>query len=105
MDTEKGTENKKVLNHLQRHFDLMEIETRNFAKAIRNYTFTDNFRKEIPVIYKTVMGDMKRMQKLYDVGTKLGTDSDMQKAWDAKIDEYLNTLPPVENNFIEFKVQ
>ncbi len=104
----KEVKNRHVLNHAQRHFDLLEIleiEARNFAKVLRTYPFTDNFQNEIPLIYKSVVEDMKRMFKLYDERTKQGRNSEDQKAWDAKIDEYLHTLPAVDGIPVEIDVQ
>ncbi|MFT4202413.1 MAG: DUF922 domain-containing protein [Chitinophagaceae bacterium] len=100
----KSIKKKALLNHEQRHLDLVEIEARNFGKAIAGFAFTQNYQSEMPFIFKNVMDDLKRVQSIYDENTEHGSNSDAQKLWNAKIDNFLNTLPPVDGIFIDVEI-
>ena len=96
--------NKQILKHEQGHFDLAEIESRNFATALHNYSFTDNFKEEIPMVFKVILNDLKAIQARYDEQTKHGTDSDAQKQWNIEIEKLLNSLSPADGTLIELDI-
>ena len=82
-----------LLRHEQYHFNLAEVYTRKFRKALQEnkYTFKDASDKS-KKLYKQYFGECKQEQDKYDEETEHSLKTDKQKAWEGKIDKELNEL-------------
>lgn len=84
-------DNKWLLNHEQRHFDIGEAHIRLFRKKLAEVKFVSEWK-----ISKTVFGLMEvylqqsnQAQAKYDLETNHGLNRIAQKKWDASIDSML----------------
>lgn len=89
---------KDLLAHEQGHFDLTEIMGRRFGKALQSYSFTENYKHEIPLVFNVVLDSYRQVQATYDEQTKHGADRIVQKMWQDKITDELGSLPVVNAN-------
>ena len=85
--------NDYILSHEQGHFDIAEIFTRKFVKALREYSFDkNNYRNDLRKIYSEAMKDKERFQQQYDSETDFSRIKVKQEEWLKKIDETLTSL-------------
>ncbi|HET6993069.1 MAG TPA: hypothetical protein VFJ43_17175, partial [Bacteroidia bacterium] len=82
-----------LLRHEQYHFNLAEVYTRKFRKALEETRF---FKKsasgEAMKLYKQYFSDCHKEQDLYDNETEHSIKTEKQKEWEMKIDKELSEL-------------
>jgi hypothetical protein len=88
-----ATNVNRSLLYQQTLFDIAEIYTRKFRKALR-----DNRKKLIQgtqivaELNNKIMTDFAKRRVDYDMGTKFGEDSIIQKEWESQIQKELSEL-------------
>jgi len=91
-----GYKKPHLLAHEKIHFDIAEIYKRRLDKICNAYRTTyDEFIKnelnlELQRDFDKVFEEMDDFQEKYDLETKHGTDSIMQKKWEKEIKKLLN---------------
>ncbi|GAA3919315.1 DUF922 domain-containing protein [Hymenobacter algoricola] len=86
----------EVLNHEQRHFDLVKLVAERFKHKIQSARLTvDDFNATIQLAYFTSFQEMNRLQEQYDRETSHGTNAAAQQAWNRRLDAELRALPPL----------
>ncbi|MBW7869401.1 MAG: hypothetical protein H3C31_13885 [Brumimicrobium sp.] len=92
-------EDKELLNHEQRHFDLAEVIVRKFRKRVSNYPLKNE--NSFWYWYRNVALNEylneKSYYQLYDKETNHGTIIEIQQKWDKKIDDMLEELKDYSN--------
>lgn len=82
--------NDYILSHEQAHFDIAEIFTRKFVKALREYSFDRNtYRNDLRKIYSDTMKEKERYQQQYDSETNYSRNKEKQGEWLKKVDKML----------------
>ena len=82
--------NDYILSHEQGHFDIAEIFTRKFVKAIKEYSFDKNsYRNDLRKIYADAMKDKENFQQDYDRETDYSRIKEKQAEWLKKIEKML----------------
>ena len=85
--------NDYILSHEQGHFDIAELFTRKFVKALREYSFDiNNYRNDLRRIYEDAMKGKERFQQQYDRETDYSRIKEKQAEWLKKIKEELGGL-------------
>lgn len=85
-----GSKNDYVLNHEQRHFDIVKIVAEHFKRKINAENLTvDNYEGIINSDYLNAYREMDSLQKQYDDETRHGSDQQAQQQWNEKIDKEL----------------
>jgi len=88
-----GLRDTYVLNHEQRHFDIVKIIAEQFKQTIQKEPLTpDDFEGFINMQYLQSFRDMNTMQKQYDKETRHGIDHSAQEKWNDKIDKELKAI-------------
>ncbi|MES1214826.1 MAG: DUF922 domain-containing protein [Bacteroidota bacterium] len=83
--------NDYILSHEQGHFDIAEIFTRKFAKAMKEYTFNkETYKNDLRNIYSAAMKDKERFQQQYDSETDYSRIKEKQVEWLKKIEKMLD---------------
>lgn len=91
IDTTQNVEQSLV--YQQTLFDLCEIYTRQFRKALReNRKQLSRGTKIVEALNDQAMADFARRRVDYDRDSKSGTDEVKQKEWEARIDKELAEL-------------
>jgi hypothetical protein len=85
-------ENKVLLNHEQKHFDLCELYARKVYKELLEAGLTAATLQQANNIYKNVFDEYNERQYKYDSETEHGTNLEEQAKWDTIILEELNSL-------------
>ena len=83
-------EKKEVLDHEQLHFEITELFTRKFRKALSEYVVKRNIRKDVANIYANIEKQRVEMQLLYDKETNHSINKESQLAWEKKVSKLLN---------------
>jgi hypothetical protein len=78
-----------ILSHEQGHFDIAEIFARKLDKAFKEYTPTDNIKKDLNKIYSDIMHQYSERQLEYDKETNNSINKPEQEEWLRKISEEL----------------
>jgi hypothetical protein len=82
-----------LLKHEQYHFNLGEVYTRKFRKALGEARFSKrNAANESAKLYKQYFDECHDQQDLYDKETEHSIKTDKQKEWELKIDKELSEL-------------
>ena len=86
--------NESVLEHEQKHFDIVELYARKLRKLIKQlkYTSASDLENKIDSLYDTNDKAMDVYQDLYDEETDGSMNGDKQREWNKKIAEELKTL-------------
>jgi len=85
--------NDYILSHEQGHFDIAEIFTRKFVKALRAYSFDiNNYRNDLRRIYSDAMKEKEQFQQKYDRETDYSRIREKQVEWLKKIKDELTGL-------------
>ncbi len=85
-------QNKELLNHEQKHFDLCELYARKLYKELQDAGLTAATMQQANNIFKTVYNEYHERQYKYDSETEHGTNLEEQAKWDEIISEELNML-------------
>lgn len=95
-----------LLNHEQRHFDIMEIYARMTRKAISNKIFElDNMQKEYDEAISSVYKQYKIIDNQYDKETNLSQDEYCQDWWNKYIDEQLEELKEYSDPIVKLRIK
>lgn len=78
-----------LLNHEQRHFDIVEIHARIYRKYMYMYYKGSDIITYIKHGNDSIVSEMDKMQAIYDKETNLSRDSVQQLKWNRKIDSLL----------------
>lgn len=79
--------NDYILSHEQGHFDIAEIFTRKFYKAVKEYQFNErSYKTDLRSIYTNAMKEKERFQQQYDNETDFSRNKPKQKEWLKKIE-------------------
>lgn len=90
IDSWVRTPTKKVLRHEQGHFNLTEIYTRKFRKAVDEYIAKGEIRQEdLHTLYFRNKKELREAQALYDKETDFSRNAVKQDYWSRKILEQL----------------
>ena len=83
----ESSRNAKILAHEQGHFDIVEINTRNFRRDIKAHTFkTATYKSELDSMTRICWAETDAEQDLYDKETAHSNNSEAQSAWLKKIE-------------------
>ncbi|MEX2350422.1 MAG: DUF922 domain-containing protein [Flavobacteriaceae bacterium] len=77
----KGEVNDHILNHEQGHFDITELHARKLRKAFSEYKVTENYKKELTVIFTSLNNERQKMQNLYDKETNHSRNVEKETHW------------------------
>lgn len=92
-------QDKDLLNHEQKHFDLCELYARKLYKELLDAGLTAATIQQANNIFKTVYNEYNERQYKYDSETEHGTNLEEQTKWDKIIDEELNGLQQYADHF------
>lgn len=81
-----------VLGHEQLHFDITELYARKFRKRVQRLSPSNNIRREIEAIYKSIQNELSDFQNLYDAETNFSRETSNQLKWEKFIASELNKL-------------
>ncbi|MBA2613761.1 MAG: hypothetical protein H0U95_17500 [Bacteroidetes bacterium] len=86
--------NEQVLEHEQKHFDIVELYARKLRKKIKETTFTsfEDLNLKIDAMYDVNDKEMDKYQDLYDEETDGSMNGDKQREWMAKIMKEIKAL-------------
>ena len=88
-----GRESAYALTHEQHHFDITYITTCMFVQKLKAASFTwNNYNTMLNKIYAESSRQLEKMQNEYDGQTRNGQLTDVQAAWNKKIDNPLTAL-------------
>lgn len=90
------TGKEEVLKHEQLHFDITELFTRKFRKALDEYVVKRNIRKDVANIYSRIEKERIEMQLLYDKETNHSLNKESQLAWEEKVSRSLTEYEEYE---------
>ena len=82
----------QLLQHEQRHFDLVEVYARKFRQRLSKGTWTGADLKRADKIYQALFDELSEMQHKYDKETMHGLNTDKQHDWNEKIGKELDEL-------------
>ncbi len=100
-----GSEEKDLLEHEQRHFDVTEWFVRILRKRVQEHRFTQrNLSRDYDRLFEDTHAELQQMQRKYDKETRHSLLKKEQKIWEAKIDSALHALRDYDNTFIEVRV-
>ncbi|CAM4256917.1 DUF922 domain-containing protein [Zobellia nedashkovskayae] len=74
-----------ILSHEQLHFDISELYARKMRERLSEAQFTMNAKKEVKVIYKTILKELNDFQNKYDRETNFSQDLEKQILWNQQI--------------------
>lgn len=95
-----------LLNHEQRHFDIMEIYARLSRKSLSNRTYTiDSIIQEYNRITDMIDIQCNLVQEIYDEETNLSRNIECQAEWDKYIDQMLKELEAYSNPIVKLKIK
>ena len=83
----ESSRNAKVLAHEQGHFDIVEINARNFRRDIKAHAFkAATYSSELDSMTRVCWAETNAEQDLYDKETAHSNNSEAQSAWLKKIE-------------------
>lgn len=86
----EGRKDSLLLVHEQYHFNLAEVYTRKFRKAMEEAIFTQaDVVAKTKKLYKQYFSDCSKEQDLYDKETEHSLKTEQQLQWQVKIDSDL----------------
>jgi hypothetical protein len=99
--------NQSVLDHEQKHFDIVELFCRRIRKQITKMTFNDFKDAEIKVdsLYQIYNKEMDIFQDKYDDETDGSMNGDAQRKWEKKIENEIASLEAYNQIFITLKLK
>ncbi len=96
--------NAALLKHEQGHFDLNEIYTRKTFQRLKDFKFTNNFKKEIDTIMQAMNLQLRQEQQLYEDETIHGISTINQLKWNKEIESNLAEMPSYQDQAIEQEI-
>ena len=82
-----------ILKHEQNHFDISYIAASYFVDRLKETTFnTSNYEYRLKEIYNEACEVMHRLQDDYDGETKNGQVREVQKKWNAMVDDKIASV-------------
>ena len=87
-----GKVNEIVLAHEQLHFDITELHARKLRKAIEEYNFTLDIKKEMRLLQDKINAELAALQEQYDNDTNFSMNVENQKQWQIRIKNALDAL-------------
>lgn len=90
----KSWVNQQVLEHEQKHFDIVELYARKLRKLIKQGTYTSlaNVETKADAFYKIIDKEMDKYHDLYDEETDGSMNGDKQREWQTKIMKEIKVL-------------
>lgn len=92
--SEKWAQNEDLLKHEQTHFDIHELYTRKMVAALKEFTYSSNFKIEIKAIYDKYIAEANAVQTKFDQETEHYRDTRKEKIWESYIQSQLSAIPP-----------
>jgi hypothetical protein len=91
--------NDKVLEHEQKHFDIVELYARKLRKMIKALTYIsyEDVKIKTDSLYTLMDKEMDVYQDKYDNETDASMDGDKQREWNKKIMEEIKALSEWKN--------
>jgi hypothetical protein len=91
--------NQQVLEHEQKHFDIVELYARKLRKQIREYKYSsyENLKTISDSLYDAMDKEMDNFQDQYDDETDASMNGDKQREWNRKIIEGLKEFSAYKN--------
>lgn len=91
--------NEQVLEHEQKHFDIVELFARKLRKKVSEMKVTDplKFEEEYAALHESNNKEMDIYQDLYDEETDGSMNGDKQREWNRKISEEIKSLDNYQN--------
>ncbi len=91
--------NDEVLEHEQKHFDIVELFARKLRKEIqaRKYLNYENVKAITDTLYDKMDKEMDLFQDKYDDETDASMDGDQQRKWNKKIMDEIQSLSAYKN--------
>ena len=88
-----------ILNHEQKHFDVVELFARKLRKSLQDAKFVnyEDLEKRSDEIYKIIDKQMDIYQDKYDDESDGSMDGSKQKIWNKKILDEINSLEVYKN--------
>lgn len=78
---------RRVLDHEQLHFDLVEISARQLRKEILESSWDSlTYRQQLQELYQKINGQLNNIQRKYDDATSHGTNFITQTTWAENIE-------------------
>lgn len=82
-----------ILKHEQNHFDISYIAANYFVDRLKETTFTSsNYEAQLRQIYNEACEVMHRLQDDYDGETRNGQVREVQKKWNALVDDKIASV-------------
>lgn len=91
--------NESVLEHEQKHFDIVELYARKLRKQIqeRKYSSYSNLKTVTDSLYDVMDKEMDAFQDKYDDETDASMNGDKQREWNKKIMDGIQALSLYKN--------
>lgn len=98
---------ESVLNHEQRHFDIVELFCRKMRKQISEMDFKnfDDAALKVDSLYEKYNKEMDIYQDKYDDESNGSMDSEGQKKWNTKIDKEISALDKYDATILKLKMK
>jgi hypothetical protein len=92
--------NQQVLEHEQKHFDIVELYARKLRKLISEtkYSSYANLKTVSDSLYAVIDKEMDVYQDKYDDETDASMNGDKQREWNKKIPIEIKELSPYKNS-------
>jgi hypothetical protein len=101
----KDKQTPSLLEHEQLHFDIDEIFTRRFKKALKDSQLkVQTAQNQMAVIREDFKKQASAYQKLYDAETDHSIITDKQNEWNVKIAAELKSLDPYKDPVIKLRI-
>ncbi|HXB39783.1 MAG TPA: hypothetical protein VNZ49_04525 [Bacteroidia bacterium] len=99
--------NQSVLDHEQKHFDIVELFCRRIRKQITTMTFSDfkDAEAKVDSLYQVYNKAMDVFQDKYDDETDGSMNGDAQRKWEKKIDNEIASLEKYQSILILLKLK
>lgn len=81
-----------VLDHEQLHFDITELHARKFGQRVENLSKSNNIKKQLKCLHRTIEMELQEMQHQYDSETNFSIQKTNQIKWQAFIASELHKL-------------
>lgn len=97
---------ESVLNHEQRHFDIVEWYCRLMRKQISEMKFRDlkEAEQKVDSLYEVANAKMDALQDRYDEETDGSMNGEKQREWNRKIEKEMAALEKHSQIFVPLKV-
>ncbi len=98
---------QSVLDHEQKHFDIVELYARRIRKQMSQITFTSikNAEEKLDSLYQIENAAMDKYQDKYDNETDGSMDGDAQRKWQKQIDDEITALDAYKSTIIFLKLK